>query len=293
MEPAEYSNCLSVPVPPDRSSGAADSIEDDDYSNIYQDVLVSGDERRNRGNSFQEARIETSKKPNKEMKAEADVRRLGLVGHCWRAKRLVVRFWPLIITLLLMWLVLLTVTLVKYQKLSAMLKTANVDHSSMITNFSSGLSDAKNNHEEMKGHMEKELATLRTVLERLYDCPEGWKKHKSNCYLFSTTEQTWESAKENCINQYSRLVVIDNQQEQTFLAQSLNGNQHWIGLTDSPLEGMWHWVTGANLVVSFWGPGEPNNAGAKEHCATIEPSSHWNDIPCAWNRRWICEKELF
>ncbi|XP_069460040.1 CD209 antigen-like protein C isoform X5 [Ambystoma mexicanum] len=272
MEPAEYSNCLSVPVPPDRSSGAADSIEDDDYSNIYQDVLVSGDERRNRGNSFQEARIETSKKPNKEMKAEADVRRLGLVGHCWRAKRLVVRFWPLIITLLLMWLVLLTVTLVK---------------------FSSGLSDAKNNHEEMKGHMEKELATLRTVLERLYDCPEGWKKHKSNCYLFSTTEQTWESAKENCINQYSRLVVIDNQQEQTFLAQSLNGNQHWIGLTDSPLEGMWHWVTGANLVVSFWGPGEPNNAGAKEHCATIEPSSHWNDIPCAWNRRWICEKELF
>ncbi|XP_069460039.1 CD209 antigen-like protein C isoform X4 [Ambystoma mexicanum] len=272
MEPAEYSNCLSVPVPPDRSSGAADSIEDDDYSNIYQDVLVSGDERRNRGNSFQEARIETSKKPNKEMKAEADQKLSAMlktanVDH--------------------------SSMITNYQNLSEMLKTAKLDHSLMIADFSSGLSDAKNNHEEMKGHMEKELATLRTVLERLYDCPEGWKKHKSNCYLFSTTEQTWESAKENCINQYSRLVVIDNQQEQTFLAQSLNGNQHWIGLTDSPLEGMWHWVTGANLVVSFWGPGEPNNAGAKEHCATIEPSSHWNDIPCAWNRRWICEKELF
>ncbi|XP_078513464.1 uncharacterized protein LOC144772779 [Lissotriton helveticus] len=134
MEPPEYSNFLTLQLPSETSTGAAGQAgtnDDDSYSNIYQDVLAAGPEGRNRGNSFQEPRTETLRRPNGEVKAGKCIVRRGGIRYSHRAKRLIVKFLPLLVVFLLMWLILLVLILVKYKELSANLKTAELDHSAM------------------------------------------------------------------------------------------------------------------------------------------------------------------
>ncbi|KAJ1101439.1 hypothetical protein NDU88_006507 [Pleurodeles waltl] len=296
MEPPEYSNCLTLHQPYEGNAEAADRagcIDEDRYSAIYQDILETAAEGRNQGISFRDPRIETLRKPNKEVKTGRCIFRRGGVRYSHRAKRLVLKFLPLLAILLLMWLILLVMMLVKYKDISAKLKAVELDHSTMMANVSKGLLDAQSNHNEIKQHFESDMATLRASLGSLITCPVGWKAHAGNCYYFSSVQQPWESAKVDCIRRGSQLVTVKSKEEQIFLAQNVNGKEHWIGLSDSAQEGTWQWVNGAPLRVSFWQSGEPNNAKNDEDCAEIEPTVTWNDDDCSSSRHWICEKSRF
>ncbi|XP_069065370.1 CD209 antigen-like protein C isoform X2 [Pleurodeles waltl] len=254
MEPPEYSNCLTLHQPYEGNAEAADRagcIDEDRYSAIYQDILETAAEGRNQGISFRDPRIETLRKPNKEVKTG------------------------------------------RYKDISAKLKAVELDHSTMMANVSKGLLDAQSNHNEIKQHFESDMATLRASLGSLITCPVGWKAHAGNCYYFSSVQQPWESAKVDCIRRGSQLVTVKSKEEQIFLAQNVNGKEHWIGLSDSAQEGTWQWVNGAPLRVSFWQSGEPNNAKNDEDCAEIEPTVTWNDDDCSSSRHWICEKSRF
>ncbi|XP_067992765.1 CD209 antigen-like protein C [Melanerpes formicivorus] len=154
--------------------------------------------------------------------------------------------------------------------------------------------------EEMKQKQNQSLESLHAALEAVHSlsgilctrCPPGWQQFARTCYYFSTTTSPWLQAKDFCAQAEAHLVIIDSEQENVFVANQLMENKvFWLGLTDMHHEGRWEWLDGSSLALSFWGKGEPNDAGHQgEDCATILPRGFWNDIPCANAQAWVCER---
>nr|XP_028576961.1 C-type lectin domain family 17, member A-like [Podarcis muralis] len=149
----------------------------------------------------------------------------------------------------------------------------------------------------LTGRMAKDVRQLleeyRSFTEELCTgCPENWVLFEKHCYFFSTSKGPWLAAKQSCVKEGAHLVVINIQAEQSFLVKQLAGQQvFWIGLSDTVKEGEWRWVDGTPLSISFWGPGEPNNALQGEDCATLLFNGKWNDAACHGNEYWICEQK--
>ena len=105
-------------------------------------------------------------------------------------------------------------------------------------------------------------------------------------------------AEHYCLHHHnSHLVTIENAKENAFLrdyVSRLKGDDYWIGLSDELLEGDWKWEsTGNTVVYTDWGPGQPSNGGGSgEDCACLyaDINYHWNDAPCNFNHRPLCEK---
>uniref|UniRef100_A0A4W5N0H8 C-type lectin domain-containing protein n=1 Tax=Hucho hucho TaxID=62062 RepID=A0A4W5N0H8_9TELE len=125
-------------------------------------------------------------------------------------------------------------------------------------------------------------------------CPQDWIIQSGcSCYFISLATKNWTESRQDCVDRGADLVIINSREEQA-LIKGL-GHQTWMGLTDREVEGTWRWVDGKPLTTSYWtGPGEPNGR-AKENCAEIigvhnDPILAWNDVPCDFERRWICER---
>ncbi|XP_032533232.1 C-type lectin domain family 17, member A-like [Chiroxiphia lanceolata] len=123
-------------------------------------------------------------------------------------------------------------------------------------------------------------------------CPPGWEQFSRTCYFFSSSTKSWHDSRDSCAQFQAHLAVVDSEQENQFLAIHVpERRQFWLGLTDEPNEGSWHWVTGGALQLQFWNSGEPNDVGHHgEDCAGIYSSGLWNDLPCFGSERWICER---
>ncbi|XP_053224508.1 low affinity immunoglobulin epsilon Fc receptor-like [Podarcis raffonei] len=148
----------------------------------------------------------------------------------------------------------------------------------------------------LTGRMAKDVIQLleeyRSFTEELCTgCPENWVLFKKHCYFFSTSKGPWLAAKQSCVKEGAHLVVINIQAEQSFLVKLAGQQVFWIGLSDTVKEGEWRWVDGTPLSISFWGPGEPNNALQGEDCATLLFNGKWNDAACHGNEYWICEQK--
>ncbi|VDI73478.1 Hypothetical predicted protein [Mytilus galloprovincialis] len=64
----------------------------------------------------------------------------------------------------------------------------------------------------------------------------------------------------------------------------------WLGGTDMDSEGNWIWDDSKTpLNLTFWRPGEPNDAGGEEDCLASH-TGVWNDIPCTLEAQFVCEK---
>ncbi|XP_029315360.1 CD209 antigen-like protein B [Cottoperca gobio] len=126
-------------------------------------------------------------------------------------------------------------------------------------------------------------------------CPAGWRKFSSACYLFSNEARSWDRAREDCRQRGADLVVINSDEEQTFLFGLLINQDTWIGLNDRDEEGTWKWVDGTPLTQTNWGQSQPDNGGGymgEEDCAEIRKYfSDWNDLSCEVSNPWICEKK--
>ncbi|XP_051259618.1 hepatic lectin-like [Dicentrarchus labrax] len=144
--------------------------------------------------------------------------------------------------------------------------------------------------------MTEELKRLQSSPKHLKTCSEGWKMFNCTSYLFSTESDSWEKAREDCRNRGADLVVIDSEEEETFLSKFINSGA-WIGLTDREDEGTWKWIDGTPLTLTYWKEPQPDNGGGsskwgEEDCAhiTTEVLAHWNDRSCEASMQWICEK---
>ncbi|XP_075874318.1 uncharacterized protein LOC142883380 isoform X1 [Nelusetta ayraudi] len=159
-----------------------------------------------------------------------------------------------------------------------------------------------------KVHME--IVALRSHMPVLEEgcrrCLTGWIFMNSMCYYlpFSDTavRKTWQEARRFCQKYKSDLAVIDNNQKHLAITELINRFQNpsrliahsgfWIGLHDTEVEGIWRWLNGRNLDLPFWNDGEPNDLYGEDCAATYpreNPFKAWNDAPCTYHLRWICE----
>ncbi|XP_070539201.1 perlucin-like protein [Ptychodera flava] len=125
-------------------------------------------------------------------------------------------------------------------------------------------------------------------------CQAGWINFGESCYyVYDYPLYTFDDAERVCNGMGASLVIINDADENLFLKAFTRHQRHiWIGVTDVEVEGVWVWVDGSPLTYSNWMPGEPNNAGKREHCAHLYSNQHgkWNDYPCSTRFGFICEK---
>ncbi|KAL4217897.1 C-type lectin domain 17 [Mactra antiquata] len=136
-----------------------------------------------------------------------------------------------------------------------------------------------------------------TVQRRAYaGCPNGWTVYEQSCYITGHTAVDFHSAVTFCHHYHGKLVEIETDAENDFLRNFLvdfKDPNHWIGLTDSIIEGEWRWYSN-DLVASYvdWYPGEPNNEKL-HNCALTYGSGqynhHWVDAPCNGKYFPLCE----
>ncbi|KAF3839162.1 hypothetical protein F7725_017879 [Dissostichus mawsoni] len=62
-------------------------------------------------------------------------------------------------------------------------------------------------------------------------CPSGWQSHKSTCYQLSSSENTWQHAKEDCESKGSHLVVLNDGAEEKVVRGFGGDAKLWMGLS--------------------------------------------------------------
>ncbi|XP_038142430.1 C-type lectin domain family 4 member E-like [Cyprinodon tularosa] len=122
---------------------------------------------------------------------------------------------------------------------------------------------------------------------------ERFSKVCPSLYYISSTINTWNDSRKDCLERGADLVIVNSKEEQEFLRKF--NRRFWIGLTDAEVEGEWKWVDGSKLNISFWDENEPNDAMGGEDCGEImfiHNKNNWNDAACGTKYHWICERKL-
>ncbi|XP_049983410.1 CD209 antigen-like protein B isoform X2 [Alexandromys fortis] len=139
----------------------------------------------------------------------------------------------------------------------------------------------------------EQLMQMKAELLRLCrPCPWDWTFLRGNCYFVSKYQQNWSRAVKACQEVEAQLVIIQSDEEQSFLQQTSKAKgATWMGLSDLKKEGSWLWVDDSPLSSRFqkyWNRGEPNNIG-EEDCVEFAGDG-WNDSKCDLQKFWICKK---
>ena len=112
------------------------------------------------------------------------------------------------------------------------------------------------------------------------------------CYRESVAVATWLAARDDCQDWGGDLVVIESQQEDTFLTARMTGNI-WIGASDRNLEGTVVWVDNQPLVFENWGATQPDDFQGLEDCLEkrLTDGGRWNDRQCGGDpQAYFCER---
>uniref|UniRef100_A0A8C3F7E2 C-type lectin domain-containing protein n=1 Tax=Chrysemys picta bellii TaxID=8478 RepID=A0A8C3F7E2_CHRPI len=162
---------------------------------------------------------------------------------------------------------------------------------SLMSTVSQGLAEAQLDRDTIRRDAQRNLSLQQDYIEfTSIKCPPGWQQFQKSCYFFSTSAKSWQDAKQFCTDHGSGLVIVNTEEEQMFLSNQItNPDVYWLGLSDSAKEGEWRWVDGSLLSLSFWRPGEPNNAA--EECGTLHSDGNWNNATCSSTEHWICERQ--
>jgi hypothetical protein len=120
-------------------------------------------------------------------------------------------------------------------------------------------------------------------------------KQNGSIYYISKTIKTWEDAKLDCSNKGGKLIVINDANENAFIASSIGRNEAvFIGLNDATTEGVFKWVDGTPFIYSNWEEREPNNGlgGQREDYVVLHGWSggKWADYNKFVSKRYILEK---
>ncbi|XP_050780968.1 C-type lectin domain family 17, member A-like [Gopherus flavomarginatus] len=164
----------------------------------------------------------------------------------------------------------------------------NLTHS-----MSKELAEVRRDHDrlqEVLSRVQDELRNLKEFTSIKY--PPDWQSFEKSCYFFSASTKSWPDTKQFCTDQRSGLVIVNTEEGQMFLSKHITKPQMYLlGLSDSAKEGKWRWLDSSLLSVRFWGPREPNNAGAHgEDCGSLHFNGKWNDAICSLTEHWICEQ---
>ncbi|XP_053232271.1 low affinity immunoglobulin epsilon Fc receptor-like [Podarcis raffonei] len=231
----------------------------------------------------------------------------------------------------LLWTIISAVLISKSLEMSTQLEQLHANQSMLLTNGSKmekRLEEIHSSHSSSESELSKALKALETKYEesqkngneklrelsrdssrslaeidKIEDallkinastcqvCPKGWLFNKGSCYSFQVKPGPWSHARKACEDERALLVIINDEEEQSFLVLHLKQKYYWIGLQDIETENKFTWVDRSTATYTKWGAGEPNNYGHGEDCVEMTPRGWWNDVPCGNNiDGWICEK---
>ncbi|XP_045211380.1 perlucin-like [Mercenaria mercenaria] len=125
-------------------------------------------------------------------------------------------------------------------------------------------------------------------------CPNGWIHHDTSCYRLRSDTETWINAKNVCELDKAYLAEIGDERENTFIHGLITDNLNvWLGGTDLSTEGEWIWINShSDMTYTKWRPTEPNNSAHDENCLEMDKNGLWNDRPCHYVQKYVCEKAL-
>ncbi|CAM4466493.1 unnamed protein product [Leuciscus chuanchicus] len=109
-------------------------------------------------------------------------------------------------------------------------------------------------------------------------------------FSMSNEEMSWNDSRQYCRDRGADLVIINTEEKQKFISSFIK-HRVWIGLSDENKVNL-TWVDNSPLKQGFWETGEPNSSD--ENCIELDPGrdpvNNWNDLPCSWKIKCICEK---
>ncbi len=128
-------------------------------------------------------------------------------------------------------------------------------------------------------------------------CPcdvEYYNGDTENPYMFCQSLENWRNARTECNSYGYELATINDAAEDSWInavADSYSLQKWWFGLNDRAVEGTFVWASGQTSTYRNWHAGEPNDSGANEDCAQLNrfTDNSWNDEPCSYSFRYICE----
>uniref|UniRef100_A0A3B3UPT8 C-type lectin domain-containing protein n=1 Tax=Poecilia latipinna TaxID=48699 RepID=A0A3B3UPT8_9TELE len=110
-------------------------------------------------------------------------------------------------------------------------------------------------------------------------CPAGWRRFGCSCYLLSSSMNSWEASRAQCLRTGSDLVTISSQEE--MLGAQL---KFWIGLKEASRGSGWKWTDGSSPGVT--------DPGFLCSCAAFNRGGRsWSEEWCSQLLQWVCEKK--
>ncbi|XP_033973904.1 C-type lectin domain family 4 member E-like isoform X2 [Trematomus bernacchii] len=208
-------------------------------------------------------------------------------------KRILV--WVLYGVLVLLLLILLMVTGIKFSQLNKEITDVKLNLKRII-NGGAALSPSS-------GEATEQEVSLPTLVPVRGACREGWVSYERSCYKISTNSLTWSKAEDQCRAQEGHLVVLNTAEELDYISKVVEIRyNYWIGLVERESEGHWSWVDGTdiNSTPTFWDKGQPDDWDFRENgvdCGQIHASVRrkrkmWNDADCSLTYQYICESRV-
>ncbi|XP_022089666.1 perlucin-like protein [Acanthaster planci] len=129
-------------------------------------------------------------------------------------------------------------------------------------------------------------------------CPSGWGLWQTSCYRLTNSTSTWKSGKLACQNIGGKMAVSHSLEEMKFMANLIrhkDSDYHvWIACNDIEVEGNWT-CDGQEGSKPFmgWGPGQPDDAGGDQDCATIAAAHNdsMDDNNCCYEYDTFCVRQ--
>jgi hypothetical protein len=136
-----------------------------------------------------------------------------------------------------------------------------------------------------------------------YTLASSLPEESSPTYYVSTTANTWENARNDCVARGGDLVVIKNQAQNDEIKALLDPSRnYWMGMHSLYSQGEFRWVDGtpawygdftgysAGYGFTDWYTGEPNNLSAELCVGYYSPYSlKWVNYDCNGNINYICQ----
>ena len=85
-------------------------------------------------------------------------------------------------------------------------------------------------------------------------------------------------------------MTISDSEERNIVADMLMGFG-WIGLSDIQVEGVFQWVNGEPLNLTYWSPGQPDNFSGIEDYVYDNGNGNWNDLDPGNSLQYVMEVE--
>ncbi|XP_021360135.1 CUB and sushi domain-containing protein 1-like [Mizuhopecten yessoensis] len=140
------------------------------------------------------------------------------------------------------------------------------------------------------------FATSFVDSELVLECPAGYVQKDSYCYRKVYATFSWEKAEDACERDGSRLVWIDDWNENDYVHNLLDMGQemYWTGLRKT--ESDWKWTGNSevyDLRLGFWEPSQPDESNSGPECVAGMVDGNWKRVPCMKKLPFICKTPAY